>query len=77
MCGRGSVQVRMRDAGALDLEALAHRLSPLGRVEKNRYLVRAWIDDVQLTVFADGRAIVGGTNDPVVAKSVYSRYVGM
>jgi adenylyltransferase/sulfurtransferase len=38
--------------------------------------VRADIDSYQLTVFSDGRAIVGGTSDPAVARSVYARYVG-
>ena len=30
----------------------------------------------RLTVFPDGRAIIGGTNDPAIAKSVYSRFIG-
>ena len=41
-----------------------------------RFLLRAEIDAWRLTVFGDGRAIVGGTDDPAVAKSVYARYIG-
>ena len=52
------------------------RLAPLGRVERNQFLLRAEIDAWRLTVFADGRAIIGGTDDPAVAKSVYARYIG-
>ena len=68
-------------AGALlgvfdGLDALAHRLAPLGSLEKNRFLLRANIDDYQLTIFANGRAIISGTYDLAVAKSLYSRYVG-
>ena len=29
-----------------------------------------------MTVFADGRAIIKGTKDPAVARSLYARYIG-
>ena len=76
LCGRNAVQVRGVEGATLDLDALAVRLAPLGRVERNPFLLRAEIDTWQLTVFGDGRAIIGGTDDPAVAKSVYARYVG-
>lgn len=76
LCGRHSVQVRRREGGRVDLDELAGRLSPLGAVEKNRFLLRVDIGAFRLTVFADGRAIVGGTTDPAVARSLYARYVG-
>jgi molybdopterin-synthase adenylyltransferase len=76
LCGRNSVQVRSRDKAAVDLEDIARRLAPLGAVEKNRFLIRAVIDNYQVTVFSDGRAIIGGTSDLSVARSLYSRYVG-
>ncbi|MGZ4198698.1 MAG: ThiF family adenylyltransferase [Thermoleophilia bacterium] len=76
LCGRDAVQIRGRAGVSLDLDELAERLSPLGRVERNRFLLRADIDAWHLTVFGDGRAIVGGTDDPGGAKSVYARYVG-
>jgi len=76
LCGRDSVQVSRRDRPKLDLDELAKRLAPLGTVERTRFLLRADIDTYRLTIFADGRAIIGGTSDPAVAKSVYARYVG-
>src|SRR5207245_855708 len=76
LCGRNAVQIRRRDGLQLDLDEVARRLGPLGTVEKNRFLLRADIDNYRLTLFADGRAIVSGTNDAAVAKSLYSRYVG-
>ena len=76
MCGRNSVQIRRRDGGKIDLDHLSASLSPLATLERNRFLVRATVDGYQLTVFADGRAIVSGTNDLGVAKSLYARYVG-
>ena len=30
----------------------------------------------ELTLFADGRAIIKGTNEASVAKAIYARYVG-
>jgi molybdopterin/thiamine biosynthesis adenylyltransferase len=76
LCGRDSVQIRRRDGGRIDLDGLAGRLAAFGAIERNRFLVRVTIDGHPLTVFADGRAIVGGTSDPAVAKSIYARYVG-
>ena len=76
LCGRNAVQIRRRDGLRLDLDEVARRLGAIGAVEKNRFLLRADIDGYRLTVFADGRAIVSGTNDAAVAKSLYSRYVG-
>jgi adenylyltransferase/sulfurtransferase len=76
LCGRNAVQVRGAAGATLDLDALGARLAPLGRVERNPFLLRADIDTWQLTVFGDGRAIIGGTADLAVAKSVYARYIG-
>ena len=76
LCGRDAVQIRGRAGAGLDLDELAERLAPLGRVERNPFLLRADIDAWHLSVFGDGRAIIGGTNDPAVAKSVYARYIG-
>jgi molybdopterin/thiamine biosynthesis adenylyltransferase len=76
LCGRTSVQIRRREGTRIDLDDLAQRLSSLGNLERNRFLLRATIDDYQLTVFADGRAIINGTYDTAIAKSLYARYVG-
>jgi len=76
LCGRNSVQIRRRDETQVDLDALAQRLAQVGTFEKNRFLLRAQIDGYQLTIFANGRAIISGTYDLAVAKSLYSRYVG-
>ena len=76
LCGRNSVQIRRREGASIDLDDLARRLEQIGSLERNRFLLRAMIDGYQLTVFADGRAIVNGTYDVAVAKSLYSRYIG-
>jgi molybdopterin-synthase adenylyltransferase len=76
LCGRNSVQIQRQDGMKINLDALAQRLGPLGRLEQNRFLLRAEIDGYQLTVFSDGRAIINGTYDMGIAKSLYARYVG-
>ncbi|MFP4144657.1 MAG: ThiF family adenylyltransferase [Phycisphaeraceae bacterium] len=84
LCGRGGVQLTQyqRRAGQeLDLEAIARRLAPHGEVKRNPFMLRVELDDAgnryTLTLFPDGRAIVQGTQEPSVAKSLYARYVGV
>lgn len=77
LCGRNAVQISPPQAASLSLATLAEKLAAVGAVSQNRYLVRAAIGDHLLTVFADGRAIIGGTDDIAIARSVYSKYVGL
>lgn len=78
LCGRNAVQVRTGMQGAsLDLPGLAERLKAVGQVSYNEYLLRLLVDGYELTVFPDARAIIKGTDDAQVARSVYARYVGM
>ncbi len=76
MCGRDSVQIHER-ARALDLGVLQARLKPLVHsVRQNDFLLCFSIPPYEMTVFADGRAILKGTRDPAVARSLYARYIG-
>jgi adenylyltransferase/sulfurtransferase len=76
LCGRNAVQLNPSDRAQVSLEQLAAKLGTVGRVTQNKYLVRASIGDFVLTLFADGRAIVGGTDDIATARGVYAKYVG-
>lgn len=75
MCGRDSVQIH-ECRRRLDLTELGRRLASAGEVRNNYFLLRFRIAPYELTVFADGRAIVKGTKDPAVARSLYARYIG-
>jgi molybdopterin-synthase adenylyltransferase len=76
MCGRDSVQIHERGR-ALDLAALrTHLARTIADVRQNDFLLRFRIPPYEMTVFADGRAILKGTKDPAVARSVYARYIG-
>ena len=77
MCGRDSVQIHERHR-RLDLTELGRRLASASAAEvrNNDFLLRFRVAPYELTVFADGRAIIKGTKDPAVARSLYARYVG-
>jgi bacteriocin biosynthesis cyclodehydratase domain-containing protein len=76
MCGRDSVQIHERGR-VLDLAVLKTRLaSTVDDVRQNDFLLRFRIDPYEMTVFTDGRAILKGTKDPAVARSLYARYIG-
>ncbi|HEV2973282.1 MAG TPA: ThiF family adenylyltransferase, partial [Pirellulales bacterium] len=76
LCGRNAVQIRPA-AGNISLEALAEKLSAAGQVMRNPYLLRLAVDDYLLTIFPDGRAIIGGTDDISTARTLYAKYVGL
>ena len=76
MCGRDSVQIHERSR-TLDLASLRGRLASIvSDVRHNDFLLRFRVPPYEMTVFADGRAILKGTKDPAVARSLYSRYIG-
>ena len=74
LCGRNAVQIRERER--LDLQELRGRLEPLGEVRSNEFALRFFVDSYEMTVFADGRAIIKGTSEVGVARSLYAKYVG-
>jgi molybdopterin-synthase adenylyltransferase len=76
LCGRDAVQVSAA-GGVVDLAALASRLAAVGPVVANRWIVRADVEEgIQLSVFADGRAIVSGTREEARARAIVARYLG-
>ncbi len=83
LCGRNAVQVSPAEKMQLSLTELSERLTAAGLVTANPFLVRVTLPPngdaaptLEMTVFPDGRAIIRGTEDPSVARSLYSRYIG-
>lgn len=76
LCGRNAVQLSFPDRQSLSLDSLATKLIGVGEVTQNRFLLRLAVDDYLITVFPDGRAIIGGTEEIAEAKTVYAKYVG-
>jgi adenylyltransferase/sulfurtransferase len=75
LCGRNAVQVHERER-RIDLRELAGRLQALGEVRVNEFALRFVAAPYEMTIFPDGRAIVKGTADTGLARSLYARYVG-
>jgi adenylyltransferase/sulfurtransferase len=75
LCGRNSVQIHEHHR-PVDLAAMHRRLAPHGTVRSNDLLLRLERPPHTITLFADGRAIIQGTTDPIVARSLYARFIG-
>lgn len=77
LCGRNAVQLAPPKITQLNLENLAEKLSSYGDIKLNEYLLRLSIENYELTVFKDARAIIRGTDDVSTARSIYAKYVGV
>ena len=91
LCGRGAIQVlptrRVKVDGAavdMDLSALQKQLLDHGQFAMRggslhgqlRNVAGLGGEPVELTIFADGRAIVGRCSDETIARSIYDRFIG-
>jgi adenylyltransferase/sulfurtransferase len=88
LCGRNAVQIsRANDsngAAKVDFDQIAANLRNVGKATFNKFMLKCPIvegagdrrKEYELTLFADGRAIVKGTNEASVARNLYSKYVG-
>ena len=75
LCGRNSVQIHERHR-PVDFSEVSLRLKPHGAVRHNDFVLKFWPEPYEMTLFPDGRAIIKGTTDTAVARSLYARYVG-
>jgi len=77
LCGRNSVQLSFPGGSGISLEQLEQKLQGVGAVTRNPFLLRLQIDDYRMTIFPDGRAIIGGTEDVAEARTLYAKYIGV
>jgi adenylyltransferase/sulfurtransferase len=75
LCGRNSVQIHERHR-LVDFREMSERLKPHGTVRHNDFVLKFWREPYEMTLFSDGRAIIKGTTDTGVARSLYARFVG-
>ncbi|ABF41478.1 UBA/THIF-type NAD/FAD binding protein [Candidatus Koribacter versatilis Ellin345] len=75
LCGRNSVQIHERQR-PIDFAMMETRLRPHGQVRHNEFALRFFHEPFEMTLFPDGRAIIKGTTDIGVARSLYARFVG-
>ena len=75
LCGRNSVQIH-ESARPMDFALMSERLRAHGTVRHNEFVLKFWHEPYEFTLFPDGRAIIKGTSDTAVARSLYARYIG-
>jgi molybdopterin/thiamine biosynthesis adenylyltransferase len=75
LCGRNSVQIHEHHR-PINLGDISERLRPHGSVRRNDFVLKFWKEPFEMTLFPDGRAIIKGTTDTAVARSLYAKYVG-
>ena len=76
LCGRNAVQVIPSHENSIDWTALKEKLARTFSVQATPFLFRFTVDGYEISVFQDGRAIIRGTDDVAIARSVYARYLG-
>lgn len=76
LCGRNAVQIVPAKPLRDGLADLKKKLSRSGSARIVDGVLRFRAKGVDITVFPDGRTIVGGTTDLSKAKTVFSKYVG-
>jgi len=75
LCGRNSVQIH-EHARPIDLTEMSRRLTLHGSVRHNEFVLKFSKAPFEITLFPDGRAIIKGTTDTALARSLYARYIG-
>ena len=76
LCGRNAVQITPAGDEVVDLLRLSEDLKTMGDVSFNGSVLRFVVNDQEMLVFPDGRAMINGTDDEKLARSLYARYIG-
>ncbi len=82
LCGRNAVQIRVVNDGktnkTFSLAQIAKQLDGVAAITaSNNFLLRFSVSPIyEITLFADGRAIIKGTDDESVARGLYAKYIG-
>jgi len=75
LCGRNAVQLIPAVKGNLDFAEVSNSFKGQGEVEHNEFLMKCSSPPYEMTLFRDGRAIIKGTEDPGIARSLYSKII--
>lgn len=76
LCGRNAIQITPADPKELSLNEMALKLESLGEIKNTPFILIFKTEKEEISLFKDGRAIIKGTNDEKVARSLYARYIG-
>lgn len=76
LCGKDSVQINPMNS-EISVDQLLGKLQGIGiEAKKNPFYLKFQAENVQFTLFYDGRAILKNISDINQAKSLYARYIG-
>lgn len=76
LCGQDAVQINPPRTASVDLDAKEREWANLGHVTRTGPVLTLDLGDLRLQLFPSGRALVKGTAEVAVAKTLYARYVG-
>ncbi len=77
LCGRNTVQINPRTKQECNFPKTAARLKSSGKVKLNPYMLRfSPNEEITMVFFKDGRVLIHGINDPIMARNYYAKYVG-
>lgn len=77
LCGQKAVQIVPGQVRKMDFTDLLKRLAHVGEIQSNRFLLRLKIHEIEITLFADGRAIIKNVENENKAKALYTEYFGL
>lgn len=77
LCGRNAVQLIPGVKADLNLFELSKSIGAAGNVQVNDFLLKCSAPPYEITLFKDGRAIVRGTEEGSLARSVYAKLIGV
>ena len=76
LCGQNAVQVSNPEVEGFSLQELAEHLKPLGEVSYNEFMLRFKVENYEMVIFPDGRAILKNSNNESLARGLYAKYIG-
>jgi len=77
ICSSGAIQITPEKRMSVSFEDLAVRLNKVGTIDVHSMVLRLKLKEYEINIFRDGRAIIMGTDDKKIAKSLYAKYIGL
>lgn len=76
LCGSNAVQIVPPENEGINMKLLEETLNKIGTVRSTEGILEFEIDKYRFTIFSSGSAIIRGTTDKDLAKSLYAKYIG-
>lgn len=76
LCGSNSIQISPQHNPNFSFQRMSERLRKISDTKVTDQFVTFGADQYRITVFKNGRAIIKGTTDEKIARSLYAKFVG-